>query len=106
MQSIWQSLDWKEWHKNKWKIVSILAIILNLMTFVDVIRHWERHALVESFYVIMIFGLIPLAIFVGLGIAAGEQSRGTLCFLQALPVPMWRVALHKLGFALLSLIAP
>src|SRR6476659_509745 len=106
MQSIWQSLAWKEWHEHKWKLVSILAVMLGLMAFVAVMSHRERHALVESFYVSMMLGGIPLAIFIGLGIAAGEQSRGTLRFLQALPVPMWRVALHKLGFALLSLIAP
>ena len=46
--------------------------------------------------------IVPLAIFVGLGTAAGERSRGTLAFLQALPVPMWRVALHKLIAGLLT----
>ena len=41
----------------------------------------------------------------GLGSAANERSRGTMAFLQALPAPMWPIALAKLIFGLLTLIA-
>ncbi len=49
---------------------------------------------------------VPLAVFVGLGVAAGERSRRTLPFLQALPVPMWQVAIAKLLFGWTALIIP
>src|SRR5436190_11213377 len=107
MRTIWHSLAWKEWNEHKWKLVSILAVMWCLMACVVVIAGLsERHVVAESFQVSVILGGIPMAVFVGLSIAAGEQSRGTLPFLQALPLPMWRVALHKLGFALVSLIIP
>lgn len=107
MRSIWHSLAWKEWNEHKWKLVSILAVVWCLMVCVVFIAGLgERRVVAESFHVSVILGGIPMAVFVGLSIAAGEQSRGTLSFLQALPVPMWRVALHKLGFALVSLIIP
>jgi predicted secreted protein len=107
MRSIWQSLAWKEWNEHKWKLVSILVVVWCLMGCIVFIGGLsERRVLAESFHVSVILAGIPMAVFVGLSIAAGEQSRGTLPFLQALPVPMWRVALHKLGFALVSLIIP
>lgn len=107
MRSIWHSLAWKEWNEHKWKLVSILAVMWCLMICVVVIAGLsQRRVVAESFQTSVILGGIPMAVFVGLGIAAGEQSRGTLPFLQALPVPMWRVALHKLCFALVSLIIP
>src|SRR4051812_37935685 len=107
MRSIWQSLAWKEWNEHKWKLVSILGVMWCLMACVVFIGGLsERRVVAESFHVSVILGGIPMAVFVGVSIAAGEQSRGTLPFLQAFPVPMWRVALHKLGFALVSLIIP
>src|SRR4029079_5622139 len=99
MRSIWHSLAWKEWNEHKWKLVSILAVMWCLMAFVVVMAGLsDRPVRTESFQVSALLGGIPMAVFVGLSIAAGEQSRGTLPFLQSLPVPMWRVALHKLGF--------
>lgn len=107
MRSIWHSLAWKEWNEHKWKLVSILAVMWSLMVIVLMIAGFsQRHVLAESFQFCVFVGGIPMAIFVGLGIAAGEQSHGTLAFMQALPVPMWRLALHKLGFALLTLVVP
>jgi hypothetical protein len=107
MRSIWHSLAWKEWHEHKWKLAAVLAVMWSIMAFVAfVIGREERHAIAESFQVCMLLGGIPLAVFIGLGIAAGERSRGTLDFVQALPIPMWRLALHKLAFALLTVIVP
>jgi hypothetical protein len=53
-----------------------------------------------------IFCAVPLAAFVGLGAAAGERSRGTIAFMQSLPVPMWRAAVWKLLFGAIALIVP
>ncbi len=103
MRTIWQSLAWKEWHEHKWKLAALLAIMwgVALLPLVEM----ERGTLLGVRLVLAI-GIVPLAIFVGLGTAAGERSRGTLQFLQALPVPMWRVALHKFAFGLVTIILP
>src|SRR6478752_1665303 len=103
MRTIWHSLAWKEWNEHKWKLVSIIAVMLSVSGIVLLIAgHHERDALDNSFYFAVFLGGIPMAIFIGLSAAAGERSRGTLSFLQALPVPLWRVALHKIGFALIT----
>src|SRR5258705_482510 len=71
-----------------------------------IMNNRERYGIAEGFLVGLFLGGIPMAMFVGLGIAAGERSRGTLPFLQALPIPMWRIALIKLVFSLLTVILP
>jgi hypothetical protein len=100
MQSIWLSLAWKEWQEHKWKLVSLVAIIVGISACMLLVGYTK--SLSESLQISLYLSVIPLAIFVGLGITAGEQARGTLPFLQALPVPMWRVAICKLGFSLLT----
>jgi ABC-type transport system involved in multi-copper enzyme maturation permease subunit len=101
MENIWLSLAWKEWQEHKWKIASTVAVLLGLV--VCTLLTGLTRSVAESMQIAMYLGGIPLAIFVGLGIAAGEQSRGTLDFLQAQPARMWRIALCKLCAALLSL---
>ena len=106
MRSIWQSLAWKEWHEHKWKLSAILAVFWGMTVFVAVLNFRQRNGIAEGLLVSLFLGGIPMAMFVGLGIAAGERARRTLPFLQALPIPMWRVALTKLAFSLLTVILP
>jgi hypothetical protein len=101
MRTIWQSLIWKEWHEHKWKLASLTAILCSIAALG--LFDPERGSLI-GIHVALVMAIVPLAIFIGLGIAAGERSRGTLRFLQALPVPMWRVALHKLAAGLATLV--
>jgi hypothetical protein len=103
---MWQSLAWKEWHEHKWKMAAILTVLLGLMAFVAFVSGSERNVLEESYYFGVFVGSIPLAVFVGLGIAAGEHSRGTMRYLQAVPVPLRDVAVQKLTFGLLSVAIP
>lgn len=105
MRTIWQSLAWKEWHEHKWRLAALTAILCGLMLFS--LNDSDKNR--DVFGGVMAMALLvvaPLAIFVGAGTAASERSRGTLAFLQALPVPMWRVALHKLAFGLLTVAVP
>jgi hypothetical protein len=104
MRTIWQALAWKEWHEHKWKLVSVTAILCGITALFlqDVYERWSL-AIIP---IALLICIVPLAIFVGLGDAAGERSRGTLCFLQSLPVPTWRVALHKLAFGLFTIMTP
>ncbi len=105
MRTIWLTLAWKEWHEHKWKLASLVAILwgISTATMLNIGRDLGEGALV-AVRVVLLMCIVPLAIFVGLGTAAGERSRGTMSFLQALPVPMWRVALNKAFFGLATIV--
>lgn len=105
MRTIWQSLLWKEWYEHKWRMAALAAIYCGLV-LVALLSSNNRHDGFGAALYLPIVVCAPLAIFVGAGTAASERSRGTLGFLQALPVPLWRVALHKLALGLLTLIVP
>ena len=103
MRSIWHSLAFKEWHEHKWKLASLAAILLAVHGYilVECTRHGFEGlitsddapiTLVITFY----FCALPGALFIGMGVAAGERSSGTMEFLTALPVRPWRVAVAKL----------
>jgi ABC-type transport system involved in multi-copper enzyme maturation permease subunit len=104
MRTIWYSLVWKEWHEHKWKLASIMAILCALSAYILFAGRGEVDVL-HLVYSIGTCCLLPLAIFVGLGDAAGERSRDTLSFLQSLPISSRRVAVTKLAFGLFTLIA-
>ena len=98
MHTTWFNLPWKEWHEHKWKLAALVATMWSVAALIlyqpDV---WT----LDGVRVTMVMCIVPLSIFIGMGTAAGERSRGTMRFLQALPVPMWRVSVNKLllGFA-------
>jgi hypothetical protein len=104
MRTIFQSLAWKEWHEHKWKLASLTAILWGITALV--IFNSEHRDVLEGVLGMLVPCVAPLSIFLGLGVAASERSRGTLQFLQSLPVPMWRVALHKVSFGLTTLFVP
>lgn len=103
MRTIWQSLIWKDWHEHKWKLLALWIIMWSVTLLA--LPGTERGTLF-AVRACLVVGIVPLAVFIGLGTAAGEQSRGTLRFLQALPVPMWRVALYKMGFGFATVMTP
>ena len=107
MRTIWQSLAWKEWHEHKWKLASLVATLwgITALVMLNTGRDVPIDDVLVAVRVILVMCIVPLAIFVGLGTAAGERSRGTMSFLQALPVPMWRVALNKVFFGLATIVA-
>src|SRR3982751_6282141 len=102
MRTILHSLAWKEWHEHKWKFGSILSVLW--ATAAIALAYGENDGFGMAVFVVSLC-VVPFAVFVGLGTAANERSRGTLPFLQALPAPMWRIALTKLIFGLLTLTA-
>jgi hypothetical protein len=105
MRTIWHSLAWKEWHEHKWKLAAITAVMWSVVAFVMLFSFWDRYVLATTQFAI-ISALVPMAVFIGASAAAGEQSHRTLTFLQSLPIPLWRVALLKLGFGAVSLVVP
>jgi ABC-type transport system involved in multi-copper enzyme maturation permease subunit len=102
MRSIWYSLAWKEWHEHKWKLAALTAVLcgVNLL----LLREPVQDTLGVCFWTTAVVTM-PLALFLGVGAAAGERSQRTAEFLAALPVPSWRVALVKLlaGLSVLSI---
>lgn len=103
MRTIWQSLIWKEFHEHKWKAASIATVLVGA-TSVGMFAE-ERDKLGLAFG-LMCLCVVPLAAFIGLGIAANERGRHTLPFLQAQPVPLWQAGLVKLAMATLTLVVP
>jgi hypothetical protein len=103
MNSIWYSLAWKEWHEHKWKLLATVVTLWSLAA-ASLLYGRDRDALGAALSVILI-GIIPFAIFLGLVAASGERGRRTLPFLQSLPMPLWRVAVVKMAIALLTLVS-
>jgi hypothetical protein len=107
MRTISLSLAWKEWHEHKWKLASLVATLCGItgsmmLTYVD--HRTPAHEILPAVRAILVVCIVPLAMFIGLGTAAGERSRGTMPFLQALPVPMWHVALNRIVFGLATIV--
>jgi ABC-type transport system involved in multi-copper enzyme maturation permease subunit len=104
MRTIWHSLVWKEWHEHKWKLAAIFAIMASLL-WMPLLDDRREYLFVVIQWTIMV-SVIPAALFVGMSVAAGERSRGTLPFLLALPVPPRQVARMKLAFGLTTCLGP
>ena len=104
MNTIFQSLSWKEWHEQKWKLAALAATLSGVAACLLIGNATDLPTSILR--VTLAICIVPLAIFIGLNSASGERSGGTMPFLQALPVPMWRVALHKLFFGAVSVVVP
>lgn len=105
MRTILLNLAWKEWHEHKWKVAALVATLwgVTALMLLTLDRRESFEGPLLALRVVLAMCVVPLAIFIGLSTAAGERSRGTLPFMQALPVPMWRVALNKVFFGLATL---
>jgi hypothetical protein len=99
MGIIWHSLAWKEWHEHAWKLVAVAAVLcgVNLLFL-------PRDDALPGDYMMTLLSAVPLAVFLGASVATSERSRGTMPFLEALPIPLWKVASHKLLYGLATLI--
>jgi ABC-type transport system involved in multi-copper enzyme maturation permease subunit len=103
MHSVWRSLLWKEWREHRWKLIALTAIFVTV-PLLSALRKPENVYGTVSLTLTMV---VPLAsAFLAMHIAAGEQSRGTLPFLQSLPVSMRRPAAAKLLAALTTAVVP
>lgn len=104
MNTTWMSLVYKEWHEQKWKLVALAVILLavpTVLTLVNERREWPGMV----FGVLMMYGVLA-GLFIGMAVAAGENSHRTMRFLQSLPIPTWQAALVKLAVALVVVIVP
>ena len=103
MRSVWQSLLWKEWHEHKWKLLGLIALVLMLAMML-----WpERPVLLPMAVTTTFFSYSILAgLFLGMHTAAGENGRGTMPFLQTLPVAMRKPAAARLLMSWISVVVP
>jgi ABC-type transport system involved in multi-copper enzyme maturation permease subunit len=111
MNSIWLSLLWKEWCEFRWKLAALAAsFVVGQAILMGAFMRGSLHDLIAGLVVSMIFCLLVYAVlagaFVGMSVAAGENSRRTMRFTQALPIPMWQAALIRLLIGLVTVVIP
>jgi len=103
MTSTWTNLLWKEWREHAGTMLALCVIAVATPIGVSI---WSPELVVGNAATVLTL-LIPLAaMFLGMGAASSEQSRGTIRFLQALPTPMSRPAGAKLLVAIATIAAP
>ena len=93
MNTVWQSLLWKEWHENRWKLASLTVILFAVTIGMswETLRWFPSAAMgVSALYVLF------APIYIAAGVCASEASGDTLPFLQATPVDRRQWALAKL----------
>jgi hypothetical protein len=106
MNSIWLSLVWKEWREHRWKLAWLTAIYI-VTIFIAGSAMDDAHFGLFGAASVTFIVMVPLtSMIVAMGIAAGEQGRGTIGFLQALPTRMARPAAAKIAMATVTVIAP
>jgi ABC-type transport system involved in multi-copper enzyme maturation permease subunit len=97
------SLLWKEWREHRRKLAALAAALV----LVPAVASLRRPELFFGVVSLEFFIAIPLAsMFVAMNLAAGEETRGTLRFLQALPIEMSRPARAKLLCGAVTVVAP
>lgn len=98
-----RSLIIKEWHEQKWRCASLSAIGLSVVVFAIV-----REPEVAPYFGISMMGVLAIigAVFIAMGVAAGERATGTLELLRSLPIRMPQVAAIKLAAGLISCLVP
>ncbi|QDS97844.1 ABC transporter permease [Adhaeretor mobilis] len=103
MNTPWRTLLWKELCE-QWAVALVLLIIL--LAVPPLISLTDLDSIYFGVSGTVMLAVPMIAVFIGMGIASGEHSRGTIDFLQALPVATSRPAAAKLIVGLLSLIVP
>lgn len=87
--SPWAILLWKEWHEQKWKLLSLTAIVLSVFLILLFDNaSMAVTAIVPTMYLYSAFA--PL--FAAMGIAASEHSLRSIEFVRAQPIELWKIA--------------
>lgn len=102
--AIWANLFWKEWREHQWKLAALATILFGTF-FAIWAAEWKEGALNAAFIILIVY--TPLAsLFIGMGLAAGEQARGTADYLQRLPKTPRGIAIVKLVIGYATIILP
>ncbi|HEV3342183.1 MAG TPA: hypothetical protein VG125_17580, partial [Pirellulales bacterium] len=101
MTAIWLQIAWKEWCEQVWKMIAVAAIALSVEGYLLVNYPGDNWpALMASWC------LLPGAVFIAMGVAAGERTAGGLEFLRSLPVALWKWAVARLLAGAVALLLP
>ncbi|HWB12388.1 MAG TPA: hypothetical protein VG826_24400 [Pirellulales bacterium] len=99
--AIWLQIAWKEWREQVWKMIAVASIALSVEVYLLINNRADSGAaLVASLC------LVPGAIFIAMGVAAGERTAGSLDFLRTLPVSRWKFAVARLSAGAMALLLP
>ncbi len=93
MAPTWFALIGKECHEQKWKLASLAAIVLAVqVSLTQTDGKFDPFAM----YLTQALCAPPIALFIAMGVAAGESAAGTLEFMRALPIPRRQFATVRL----------
>ncbi len=85
----WLNLFWKEWHEQKWKLLSLTAIALGIC--LAMLGQDLENVTFSMIATIFSYALLA-PIHLGMGVCAGEHASGVIQFVRAQPVSIRRVA--------------
>lgn len=102
MNGVWRSLLWKEWREQR----SSIAILTAFFVLIPTLLSLRTPTNYFGVYSMTLFVIPIMCLFVAMGIAAREQSSGTIGFLQALPISPRKPAAAKLLWAIVAVTAP
>ncbi len=101
------SLLWKEWHENKRYLAVFMAWMLLAVCFTLGYEMVCRlRAVVGAFSGYALMYTLCATIFLGMRVAQGERTEGTLTFSAALPVSLRRMATYRIVGAVITLTVP
>jgi len=101
MLAIWFQIAWKEWREHVWKMIAVAAIALSIEGYLIVNYPAEGgQAFLAS------LSLVPGAVFIAMGVAAGERTAGSLDFLRSLPIGLWKWAVARLLAGAVAVLMP
>jgi hypothetical protein len=111
MNSVWLSLLWKEWCEFRWKLVALtVSFVVGQAIFASILVNdpWQyvATAIAQSTQVCLVVYAVLAGSFVGMSVSAGENSNRTMRFTQALPVPLWQVAIVRFLVGLFTVVVP
>ncbi|QDT34282.1 hypothetical protein [Thalassoglobus polymorphus] len=90
--NIWKTLIWKEFHEQKWKLLSLIGIVLAIL--IAGLIESEGKDLVGV--VAVIYSYVLLApLYLGMGVSSGEQSSNSIGFVRTLPFSSWKIGLVR-----------
>lgn len=102
MNGVWRSLLWKEWREQR----SSIAVLTAFFVLIPTLFSLRTPTNYFGVYSVTLFVIPIMCLFVAMGIAAREQSSGTIGFLQALPISPRKPAAAKLLWGVVAVTAP
>lgn len=107
MDSVLQSLLWKEWQERKRTFFFCLAWILSGVVYVTIYESVLGYRTpVSRFGAVCLVYSLFMTIFLAMRVCLSEVTHRTLSFSSALPVSLPRIAAVRLGFVIFALAGP